>query len=497
MIKRYNVLIVGGTFDNQGGKPSGLIDKIVSAVKTREDLILETYNGGFVNDIKNNIIDRCKCAHITLWMPNVSNTEEKIRNVKEVNPKTILISSKRNDNNKYDFSELITRALEMKSNLTVEFSKINDKEFNMMVFDPLGNEFYNGTNIEEMATALFNRAVKLTNFTRKPTVKVEGDVPEVPNEEEFFTFARSCSTIFHNLINPSKDTTRFLGNMSFRCQNGFPSFRGENGIIFVSRRNVDKSQISKEFFVPTYLDKNDEVKYYGEHKPSVDTPVQLRLYKKFSNMNYMIHAHCYFKAPKEFHTYSPFTYNPVPCGAIEEVEEIINACNYSEEDKSPFVAINLIGHGCILMAEDVSYFTKLLDYKDNCFYKRLVPENYIDEFLSEEKKYCKKYNISFNNAEKLNLKEFKHLLHNSPDKYLGMTETHYCCYGSKDSCWIDPYEKGIWDMSRQAVISNVYREYKEAFEKYPERIYTSKKSGRYFIFILSRDICQRDYRIYL
>jgi hypothetical protein len=469
MDKRYNILVVGGTFDQQGGKPSGVIDKIVDVLKSRSDIILETYNSGHVDNIKV-IINRCKTADITFWMPNISNSEEKIRNVKDVNPKTILISSKRNDDNKYSFAELISRALEMKSNLTIEFSKLNNKQFNMMVFDPLGNEYYNDTDITEMTNVLLNRAIKLVNFTRQPSIKVNGDAPEVPNEEEFFTFARSCTTIFHNLINPSKDTTRFLGNMSFRCQNGFPSFRGENGIVFVSRRNVDKSQISKEFFVPTYLDKNNVVKYYGDFKPSVDTPIQLRLYEKFPNMNYMLHAHCYFKAPKEFGVLTPFTYNPIPCGAIEEVEEILSAIDYCEEDKTSFIAVNLIGHGCILMAEDVSYFTKLLNYKDNCFYKREMPENYINDYLKEEKEWCKTYGITFNNAETLNLKEFKHLLHNTPDKHLGMTEQHYCCYGSKTSCWIELYEKGVWDMSRKAVIENIFREYKEAYKKYPERI---------------------------
>ena len=107
MNEKYTVLIVGGTFDRQGGKPSGLINKIINEVKTRNDIILETYNGGFVDEIKTNIIERCKDNAITLWMPNISNDEEKIRNVKEVNPKTILISSKRNDDNKYDFAELI------------------------------------------------------------------------------------------------------------------------------------------------------------------------------------------------------------------------------------------------------------------------------------------------------------------------------------------------------------------------------------------------------
>jgi len=367
-----NVLIVGGTFDKEKGKPSGLINKIFNEVCNRKDITVTLFNGGTVEKLQNGIIENCKYHDIVLWMPNVSNNEEKIRNVKEVNPKTILISSKRNDNNKYNFAELISRALSMKSNLTIEFSKVSDKEFNMMVFDPLGNQFYNGTDIKQMVEKLFDRAIELTNFTRKPTFPIinETTIPEVPNEEEFFNFARSCSDIFHNLINPAEGTTRFLGNMSFRCQNGFPSFRGNNGLIFVSQRNVDKSKITKDSFVATYLDENEDVKYYGNKKPSVDTPVQLRLYKKYPQINYMIHAHCYFQSPDG----CVYTKHPVPCGAIEEVAEIESVI--PNDIDLDFIAINLIGHGCILMVKDVSSFTNLMKYKNNCFIKRHVPEKF-------------------------------------------------------------------------------------------------------------------------
>ena len=371
---KKTMLIVGGTFDRDGGKPSSLISQMYDCIN-KNLVSCHLYNGGCVNTLQSNIINEVKNHDIVMWMPNVPNTEEKIRNVKEINPKTILISSKRNDNEKYDFAELITRALAMKSNLTIEFNKVGDKLFNMMVFDPLGNEFYNGTDIRAMTNALISRALKLVDFTRKPTIPVsEPFDKEIPNEEEFFAFARNCSDIFHNLINPSKDTTRFLGNMSFRCQNGFPSFKDDDGIVYVSKRNVDKSEITKESFVPTFLDKGENVRYYGDKKPSVDTPVQLRLYKLFPNMRYMIHAHCYFEIAPEFNTKATFTSNPVPCGAIEEVEEIVNALKDEYTGSNDFMAVNLKGHGCLLMASDVSCFAKLMKRKDSCFIRRIMPE---------------------------------------------------------------------------------------------------------------------------
>jgi hypothetical protein len=38
------------------------------------------------------------------------------------------------------------------------------------------------------------------------------------------------------------------------------------------------------------------------------------------------------------------------------------------------LAINLKGHGCILIAKDVEIFKELQKHKDNCFVQRPVPE---------------------------------------------------------------------------------------------------------------------------
>ena len=133
--------------------------------------------------------------------------------------------------------------------------------------------------------------------------------------------------------------TRFLGNSSFRCQRGFPSFRGNKDIIFVSRRNVDKRFIDKDHFVGSVLLEDGSVGYYGEYKPSVDTPIQLRLYNLLPKINFMIHSHCYINA-------APFTKTPVPCGAVEEVDEIMEIIGQGRSQ--PFYAINLIGHGLLL-----------------------------------------------------------------------------------------------------------------------------------------------------
>jgi hypothetical protein len=215
-----------------------------------------------------------------------------------------------------------------------------------------------------------------------PSVQDTNEAPAVPEETEFFDFAHSCADIFHNLIRPAKGTERFLGNMSFRCQNGFPSFRGEDGIIFVSRRNVDKSDINAASFVPTYLDDTETVRYFGDNKPSVDTPVQLRLYKYFPWANYMLHAHCYLDIPDIPDVLGTSTNIPIPCGALEEVNEIVERYIFWEDfwkschngNTPRLFAVNLAGHGCILIAKDVEILKELQKHRDNCFVQRKMPE---------------------------------------------------------------------------------------------------------------------------
>ena len=379
------VLIVGGTFDNDAGRPSKLIYKIYDEFK-KEPLFDVTYaNGGLVSDLHSGILHSVINYNVVLWFANVSNDEDKLRDVKAINPKAILVTSKRNDDNKYTFADLISRALAIKANLTVEFSKQNDK-FNMMLFDPLGNVFYDGFEVADMCARMMCRIGQLSTFTRVPSIRdTENEAPEVLEETDFFNFAHDCADIFHNLIRPAKGTERFLGNMSFRCQNGFPSFRGSNGIIYVSRRNVDKSDINAGSFVPAYLDDQNTTKYFGDFKPSVDTPVQLRLYKLFPWANYMLHAHCYVDTTGIPNTQMLHTSNPVPCGALEEVTEIYNVVPRTISDMCGTVqlfnknaprllAINLTGHGCILIAKDVTILKELQRYQDSCFIKRPIPE---------------------------------------------------------------------------------------------------------------------------
>ncbi|MCI9233395.1 MAG: class II aldolase/adducin family protein [Bacilli bacterium] len=181
-------------------------------------------------------------------------------------------------------------------------------------------------------------------------------------KQEFLEIVKNYAIKFTESLFETKDVKRFLGNASFRCPKGFPSFRSDK-YIFVSKRNVNKEFISINEFVPVYM-KHNEIYYCGNDKPSVDTPIQVRIYEKLPNINYMIHSHCYIKG-------APFTKTALPCGAVEEVTEILNLINqyYNNDFTKDFYVINLTGHGSIMMSKapeqlkDVEIFGRKLPEK--------------------------------------------------------------------------------------------------------------------------------------
>jgi ribulose-5-phosphate 4-epimerase/fuculose-1-phosphate aldolase len=312
------------------------------------------------------------------------NSLPKIRDVKEVAPHAMLVTSKRNDDDKCSLMELTQRALTVKANMFFEFKKYdynNDdgnahKLFHINVFDPLGNHWYDGLDIDDAVVATMKRLSYLISVTRQKTIKSEiskSDVMsaffknvcenakrsekevKIPDEQEFVDVVRKHAETFYQIFNPGKDVKRFLGNASLRptinidstrCMRGMPSFKKGN-MIFVSQRNIDKQFIDLDHFVPCYME-NGKLYYCGDKKPSVDAPIQIRLYEALHNINYIIHSHCYINGAIS-------TNKPIPCGAIEEVDEVLRLIDNTYGLRNlDYYAINLKGHGSLLMAKDVS-----------------------------------------------------------------------------------------------------------------------------------------------
>jgi len=361
-------IAICGTFNENGGKPSGFMKKLFDGTTI--------INGGSIkvlDQMFNLITKQGSIYDVIYWFANVDNKLKKyLPEIKKNNPKCILISSKNNSEGKYTHGDLILRMLNVKSNLLLEV--INEGwSISATLHDPLGNVFINKSNrVNDIREVMFNRVEQLYNFKRTASFNL-GEALNVPNEEIFFDIIKDYADKFHTLIHAANQD-RLLGNASFRCKRGFPSFKDGN-LIFVSRRNVDKRYIDKDNFVSVVLPKYESmyekrIEYFGYHKPSVDTPIQVKLYEYYKNIKYMIHSHTYIKD-------APFTRNVIPCGAVEEFDEVIDI--FPEED-TEWAFINLKGHGSLVMVSSLE-FDRLNDIP---YISRPAPEFHIPIIKNEK-----------------------------------------------------------------------------------------------------------------
>lgn len=340
------MLVVGGTFDEKNGKPSKLIEKIFKDKITNNDLFI---NGGNIKEI-NEILKKVPNYQIIAWFPNISNSYPKMRNIKKLNPHSLFIMSKRNDG-KYTIRDIIVKGLENNANLIIEFSKKDDK-FYMQDLDVLGYSWSKKTcDVETFKKTLFSRIDFLLNTIRVQTYK---DNSKNNNyqliSDEYINLNKKYAKLFDKLLIEVAQTTRFLGNCSLRIKNK----------VFMSQRDVDKKSLSKQSFIEVYKNEN-KIFYKGDLKPSKDTAIQLQLYEKYPQINYIIHCHCYIKD-------GYFTNIQCPCGDLREVDEINNVIKSNNLKKENIIKINLIGHGSILMTNNIS------DLYNINYIKRNFPE---------------------------------------------------------------------------------------------------------------------------
>ena len=328
-------LVVGGDWNREGGRASSIVTKLAAT------LGWECSNGGNVAELP--LID-VKCLDALLWMPNIPNDEDKLLpDIKKLNPQLLLIQSKRVIEKEYTVNDIIGRLLASHSNLGIMITKAFDR-LHFKLLDPLGNIWVYTDDVETLAKAIGERVGTLLKMKRVGSEKV-GPRQPFKIEPEFIEIIRSYGNRFTQYVN-AVNPNRLLGNASTRCAKGFPTFRDKNG-IYVTRRNVDKATLSEEDFVQVQPF-TDKVYYYGDQKPSVDTPIQLRLFEFYSNVNYMLHGHVYAQN-------GIYTHSKIPCGFIDEFDEI--TALVPDKKRTNFI-INLRGHGCLILAESLDFFSK-------------------------------------------------------------------------------------------------------------------------------------------
>lgn len=341
-----NFTVIAGSFNDAGGKHSGWADKFCAALTEQAGpgCIRFFHNGGTWDDLVHNL-ESLPDTGIVLWLADVPNDKPKIVNqIKEKHPKVFLVTSKRNLEGTYSVQDLVSRALAVKANLLLEITG-DRTQLQTTILDPLGNVFLvKEANLNRVVQVLVSRLNTLTNVKRISSRQI-GEAKNFPNDPqalEFLGIVKAQAETFHNIIH-GVNTTRMLGNASFRCERGFPSWK-DSDHIYVSQRNVDKRFIGPEAFVAVQQGVNG-VDYFGPNKPSVDTPVQLGLFNYYPKIKFMLHSHTYIEG-------APYTKDVLPCGAVEEVGQIIQAVPEWRLDN--FV-VNIRGHGSICLASSLDY----------------------------------------------------------------------------------------------------------------------------------------------
>jgi len=308
-----NILIVGGT----GDKPSGVIYKLYDVFKNKTNDRVTSING---SKLPTDITD----DNLVLWMPDISNEEPKDYPVKAQG--SVLICSKvmRKETTRID---AVTRIFNMHGNAVIAITK-KDDIFEFELIDALNNTWIKTTKIEALVFTIesfYNWTIGSKRVSLKKSPK--------------FIDIKVADTAVLEFLNTNKQLAlkvaegcgnRFFGNYSTRCTRLFPTTRLGFELFFFSPRNVAKQFVTEKDLVLV-----DNEHYYGDKKPSVDTPVQLELYKIFPRINYMIHGHAYIKnALTTEHYY--------PCGDLREVQ--------GAEDllATGTTRINLKNHGFLL-----------------------------------------------------------------------------------------------------------------------------------------------------
>lgn len=146
-----NTLLVGGSFDNSGGKPSELVLKIHSEIKQIPEVSdIRCINGGQEKHI-NMLIELSKLYDTIIWMVD-ANCD--LRNISKYRKLILFID---NSNDKYTYSELRDMIELNKLSLLVEFKKLKNGLNNFVIFGNQSNIWYDGSSIKDCITCSLER----------------------------------------------------------------------------------------------------------------------------------------------------------------------------------------------------------------------------------------------------------------------------------------------------------------------------------------------------
>lgn len=232
--------------------------------------------------------------------------------------------------------DAVSRIFKFGANAVIAIDK-SEPIMKFMLIDALNNVWCESTKIEEIINSIYD-LYEWTRGSIRVASKSNTDI------DEFLELNKEISSYVVESFGE-----RYFGNLSTRCMKMFPSAR-TNDTILVSPRNIRKESITPSDMVMASLNDDGSVTYSGNVKPSVDTPIQLQVYKKYAHVNFIIHGHAILGGGFT-------TENYYPCGDLREFEEIDKMLS------NGFMFFNLKKHGFMLCCEsihDVKYFIEIV-----------------------------------------------------------------------------------------------------------------------------------------
>jgi hypothetical protein len=336
------VAIVGGTWDEDGGRPSGLVAKLADEFRANQ-----VYNGGNINDLTTDL----RSFPLVIWMPNISNGEAKAYPQKGTG--NVLVCSKVM-RPAYTKADSVSRIFAMQANAVIEVRRAaGSGKFVLGLRDAMANWWAEpATSIASLVQGIIELYWWTKGSLRIWSSRIDkrdGDV------QQLMELTSKVADRVENSIGE-----RYFGNVSTRCQSMFPGVRSV-GRIFISPRNVDKRRIEVEDMVLVEGSLDPEplytgpvaVRYWGPRKPSVDAPVQVYLFRAHPEINFMIHGHAKVKGARTTDDY-------FPCGDMREayaVEGLI-AAGLAHHHCG---AINLRNHGFLLYSKTIEGMAELVE----------------------------------------------------------------------------------------------------------------------------------------
>lgn len=342
MSKASKITVVGGNIYDMYGDMSSVVSKIAKEFARLGNYVRE------LNGPQRMGVPDISSSDLTLWMPNIPNTFEK--NYPKKQKGSCLICSKLM-HGKVTRADAVSRIFRMNANAVIAiYPSKNSMEggywYEFEVIDALGNIWCDKT--EDIPTLVMS--VMRFHEWSSSQKRVSIDTPYIPSEE-FLALNRQLATKVQNSMGG-----RFFGNSSTRCMKLFPSLKIEapptpsENIFLFSARDTDKEHLKADDFVSIECFGPDKYINLGQKKSSVDTPVQLGVYKLRYLINYMIHGHAFIKD-------APTTKDYFPCGDMRELNGILEITSA----RVPIFTINLKQHGFLIGARSLPDLQKVIE----------------------------------------------------------------------------------------------------------------------------------------